>query len=563
MSGSAQSLSQARRRLRTLARHSRARLRALAWSWRRSLRIRVAVTTVAVGLAAVALLGAVLTGQVRDSLFEDRLQEVLADAATRAEAAQRLFDNSSASSPAEVQQLAYDVYEYLGAAGGGSAEVALIPSPDTDRTVPILGSATDRRLLARITPALRQQVQTEQRQLWQSIAVPTDGGGAPGIVVGTLVTLPGAGVVELYLVYSLAPEQATLDLVQRVLVLGAVSLVLLLLVMTWYLTRQVLSPVQHAARTAGRLADGLLTERMEVRGEDELALLGRSFNEMAQSMQNQIERLAELSRMQQRFVSDVSHELRTPLTTIRMASEVLHDARDRLGPTEARSAELLAAQLDRFESLLADLLEISRFDAGAAVLEAEEADLREVVGRVVDLTQPLAQPRGTELVVRLPSSPARADMDVRRVERVLRNLLVNAIEHGEGAPIEILVGSDARAVSAVVRDHGVGMTAREAEHVFDRFWRADTSRVRTLGGTGLGLAISLEDARLHGGTLEAWGSPGEGASFRLTLPRRARQPVTSHPLALRPARRSDPPPPHRDPSGPQALPTDLMAEVHE
>src|SRR5205085_11386980 len=137
----------------------------------------------------------------------------------------------------------------------------------------------------------------------------------------------------------------------------------------WLVTRQIVKPVQHTARIAEMLSAGRLQERLAIRGVDELAKLGTSFNKMADNLQRQIRELEDLSRVQRRFVSDVSHELRTPLTTVRMAADVLHEARDSFDSATARSAELLQTQLDRFEALLSDLLEISRFDAGAATLD--------------------------------------------------------------------------------------------------------------------------------------------------------------------------------------------------
>jgi two-component system, OmpR family, sensor histidine kinase MtrB len=346
------------------------------------------------------------------------------------------------------------------------------------------------------------------------------------------VYVPDAGVYELYFLYSLQPEQRTLSFVQGLLVGSAVGLMLLIGVMTWLVTRQVVLPVRGAAQVAERFAEGHLSERMVVRGVDEMATLARSFNEMAGSLQDQISRMEQMSHVQRRFVSDVSHELRTPLTTIRMAAEVIHASRADLNPGASRSAELLAAQLDRFEDLLADLLEISRFDAGAAMLDAEQVDVRDVVITAVDQAEPLAERRKVPMAVELPAGRVVADVDPLRVERVLRNLLVNAIEHAEGNPVEVRMASDEHALAVTVRDRGVGMTPDECEHAFDRFWRADPARTRTTGGTGLGLAISLEDARLHGGWLEVWGRKGEGACFRLTLPLRAGITLRSSPLPL-------------------------------
>jgi two-component system sensor histidine kinase MtrB len=286
---------------------------------------------------------------------------------------------------------------------------------------------------------------------------------------------------------------------------------------------------------AEQLAAGHLEERMPTKGEDDLARLGKSFNEMAAGLQEQIVRLEQLSTLQQQFVSDVSHELRTPLTTIRMAADLIHDSRTAFDPAVSRSAELLHAELDRFEALLSDLLEISRYDAGAAVIDVEPTDVRSLVARVVAAAAPLAQRRGSPVDVVAPPQPCIADVESRRIERILRNLVVNAIEHGDGRPIVVTVAGNDSAVAVSVRDHGVGLRPGESSLVFNRFWRADPARARTTGGTGLGLSIALEDARLHGGWLQAWGAPGDGANFRLTLPRTVDGHVDASPLPLEPA----------------------------
>jgi len=317
-------------------------------------------------------------------------------------------------------------------------------------------------------------------------------------------------------------------------VIAGFILVLALMGIAWFVSRQVVMPVRMAAGIAERLAAGRLEERMRVRGEDDLASLANSFNKMAANLQSQIRRLEELSRVQRRFVSDVSHELRTPLTTVRMAADLIHEERESFEPAVARSAELLQNQLDRFEELLADLLEISRFDAGAAILDAEPVDLRALVQRVVDGSAPLAERKGSEVVVKAPDEPCVAEVDARRIDRVLRNLVVNAIEHGEGREVVITVAVSEDAVAVAVRDHGVGLRPGESSLVFNRFWRADPARARTTGGTGLGLAIALEDARLHNGWLQAWGEPGGGSQFRLTVPRSTRVELLRSPIPLEP-----------------------------
>jgi two-component system sensor histidine kinase MtrB len=176
------------------------------------------------------------------------------------------------------------------------------------------------------------------------------------------------------------------------------------------------------------------------------------------------------------------------------------------------------------------LLEISRFDAGVAVLEAEPVDIGSLVSQACAAVQPLAERFSVELVLDLPAEPVVVVCDGRRIRRVLRNLLINAIEHGSAKPVDIMVRANDSAVAVAVRDAGVGLTSSQIEHVFTRFWRADPSRARTMGGTGLGLAISLEDAQLHGGLLEATGVPDRGACFRLTLPLQANAEFTASPI---------------------------------
>jgi two-component system sensor histidine kinase MtrB len=257
---------------------------------------------------------------------------------------------------------------------------------------------------------------------------------------------------------------------------------------------------------------------------------------MAATLQGQLRELEELSKAQRQFVSDVSHELRTPMTTIRMAAEILFDAREQLDAGASRSVELLQSQIERFEVLLTDLLEISRHDANVATLDPEPIDVCDLARRSADDAQQLAERRGCRIEFRLPAEPCIAEVDRRRVDRILRNLLVNAVEHGEGKDVVVTVAADRDAVAVAVRDHGVGLAPGEEVKVFERFWRADPSRARTTGtgGNGLGLAIALEDAHLHGGWLQAWGEKGRGSVFRLTVPRVAGQPIAGAPLPLGP-----------------------------
>ena len=393
-----------------------------------------------------------------------------------------------------------------------------------------------------ISAELRGEVSAsaDRRLYWQSVELASDTDrGDPGLVFGSALDVPDSGQYELYLVFNLSDTQETLSYVQGILWLGGATLVLLIGAVTYIVVRLVVGPVRMAAETSERLAAGELEVRIPEKGEDVIATLARSFNGMADSLQRQITKLATLSQLQQRFVSDVSHELRTPLTTIRLAGDVLYDQRDTFPPATARTAELLHTQVDRFELLLADLLEMSRYDAGAVDMDTEPTNLVRLAEDAIESVSTLASTRGSELRLVAPGGYFEADVDARRIRRIVLNLLGNAIDHGEGQPIVVHVDSDQQGVAIAVRDYGVGMTPAAMDRVFDRFWRADPSRQRTTGGTGLGLAISLEDAVLHDGWLEVWSSPGEGSCFRLTLPRVRGAQLRSSPLELPPAEPMD------------------------
>lgn len=539
-------------------RRLRAGARRVVRTWRSSMELRVTLTALGMGMLAVLVLSAYLSGTIRDGLFEPRLAQVLTESTRSSQQAQSSLSSTTASTTTEVQQLLSDMLSSLQTTGSDGRAIILLRSESNANPSTIGNLWTRLDLLPIITPDLRAAVTSApEGQSWQSVAIPEGDETVPGVIVGSRIEVPAAGAYELYFVYSLQPEQETLSFMQRVLAIAGVVLIAFLAGSMWTVTRQVVRPVQRAAQVAERLADGHLDERLAVKGEDEIATLARSFNEMAVSLQDQIQRLDELSTVQRRFVSDVSHELRTPLTTVRMASEMIYEAREDFDPVVKRAAELLSNQLDRFEDLLADLLEISRFDAGAAVLDAEYLDLRDVVSAAIDHATTLAARKGVWLSVAFPETPAKADMDRRRVERIVRNLLVNAIEYAENGSVEVRVAAIDQAVAVHVRDFGIGMAKDTVAHVFDRFWRADPARTRTSGGTGLGLAISLEDALLHGGWLEAWGRLGMGSAFRLTLPRRAGIVLTGSPIPLEldyPADVVEVDAEHHEESGPASLP---------
>ncbi|MFD4422746.1 MtrAB system histidine kinase MtrB [Agromyces sp. NPDC058484] len=510
--------------------------RRIAALWRRSLQFRTVLITLGLSGLAIAVIGLYISFSVASNLFQDQRERVLEASNSATRAAQLILDSSDASDRASLQLLMSSAINTVSSVSG-STDVALFREPGAtpvliappDRLSPRLGGGV-------ITPELRDQVQEDPGgQYWQSVSLAdADGATSPGIVVGSDLDVPAAGRYELYIGYNLGEAEQTLAFMHLTGLIGAAALLALLSAITLVVVRWVIEPIRTTAATSRRLAAGDLGVRVPEKGEDELAALAASFNGMADSLQARIRELAELSVMQQRFVSDVSHELRTPLTTIRLAGDVLYGQREDFpGPT-SRTVELLHTQTDRFERLLADLLEISRYDAGSVTLTIEPTNLVHLAGDAIESMHELARERGSELRLVAPGGHLDADVDPRRIRRIVRNLLGNAIEHGEGRPIVVAIDSNENAIALSVRDYGLGMNEEDAARVFDRFWRAEPSRMRTIGGTGLGLAISLEDAVAHGGSLDVWSEPGKGSVFRLTLPRTPDAAAVVSPLPLQP-----------------------------
>ncbi|KHK99062.1 histidine kinase [Microbacterium mangrovi] len=495
----------------------------LAQLWHRSLRFRTVL--VALALTALTILVACISMAlaIQNDLFNSRRDQVLSDSRRATDTAQTTLDDAVVQGdPVQIQNLIQSVARSI-AQQSSTDRIAVIRISTSSSQLALQDIHTDGLDPELISPQLRKHVRSSTRsdtQWWQSVALP-DGTGhtMPGIIVGQQLVVPDVGPYELYLAFDLSVASQTLSFVQATLWIVGTALVLLIAAISWFVLRSVTTPIRQAADTSAELAAGNLDVRLAVHGDDELATLGRSFNAMADSIQSQIKELGDLSLVQQRFVSDVSHELRTPLTTIKLASDVLNDHRDEFDPAMSRSAELLHTQVQRFEVLLTDLLEISRYDAGSVQLELEPTSLAHLAEDVIGSMAQLAEQFGTDVRLVAPGGYSPVEMDPRRVRRIVRNLLGNAIEHGEGKPIVVTVDSDQQAVAIGVRDFGMGMTPADAERVFDRFWRADPSRKRTIGGTGLGLSISLGDATLHGGTLTVWSQPGRGTNFVLTLPR--------------------------------------------
>lgn len=508
-------------------------MRRLRLAFQRSIAAKVITSTVLLSLGVVWLTGSALDSRLSDGIRSVNLNSSIAEARLAFFNAQyQLLVSQNTSSDAKKQVLADIVVD---ATTQGlkeqSREVIIVKSPTKKKNSTSFEMSSNGALSDSLPSSLRKKIQQtpdlsyEYGKLEYSTSPAVE-----SLFVGNRIDIPGGGRYEMYVVFSLADQAGTIDLIQNSLLVTGFALIFLIALITWLVVRQVVRPVRQAASVAKLFTQGEFDLRLPITSNDELATLALSFNDMAASIEQQISRLENLSRVQQRFVSDVSHELRTPLTTLRMASEVIYNHRTSFEAPVARSAELLVAQLDRFERLLEDLLEVSRFDAEVAVLEPVEFDLVALIKRSVSDLGIDSDEKTSGVSVNSHEARATIKADMRRVERIMRNLLSNALDHCDGTPIEIQIVSTETEVAVGVRDFGAGLDESSLIRVFDRFWRADPSRARVRGGTGLGLSIALEDARLHNGELDAWGRPGKGAHFVLTLPRVAGDALQSRPL---------------------------------
>lgn len=491
---------------------------------RHSLAARVVISTSLLSLAAIWIAGSALYTQLSSGIKGVKYESSISDTKATVYALQYQF-LLAGEDPKAIQKAINDLSTngtVFGTTTNTAPYMVFIPSPGTvvskNNYTTISPFLTARMIPEELRKTVRSDTNTHSS--YQTITN-TFGLTSQVLVVGNQILVPQVGQYELFLLFNLENQSKTLQIVSNSLIGTGSALVLLVALVTTLVVRQVVRPVREAAKTAEALASGDLGKRMDVHGDDEIARLGSAFNEMANSLQMQINRLENLSNVQQRFVGDVTHELRTPLTTLRMAAGLIHSSKKSFDPTLQRSVELMMMQLDRFERLLEDLLEISRFDAEVAAIEPVEFDICNVISKSIDDLRMVASDVGIHIELDRPADSIYIKGDIRRVERIMRNLLTNAIDHAEGKPINVMVRQDDHSVAVSVRDHGIGLDKESALRVFDRFWRADPSRARTRGGTGLGLSMALEDARLHNGELEVYGEPGKGANFVLTLPKQA------------------------------------------
>jgi two-component system sensor histidine kinase MtrB len=296
-------------------------------------------------------------------------------------------------------------------------------------------------------------------------------------------------------------------------------------------SRRVLLPVRRLAHAATRMSGGDLSVRIQPRGRDELAQLVTSFNEMAGALEDKVGELEQMAARARQFAGDVSHELRTPLTAMTAVTDILYEHPGLAGDA-ATAARLVHQEVLHLNRLVEDLIEISRFDAGTAQLVTEDTDVATGIGRCL-------RARGwTDVSADVPDG-LTVPVDRRRFDIILANLVGNALRHG-ALPVTVTAGLEpdgygGTRLTVAVRDHGDGLPPTAIAHLFDRFYKADTARARS-EGSGLGLAIAWENARLHGGRIDAGNHVGGGAVFTVSLPVYGHLPVGAAELRAEPAR---------------------------
>jgi two-component system sensor histidine kinase MtrB len=478
------------------------------------------VTSSLLAILIISTVGFVIHNRISSIVISEKISISEIETKNALQLAQANFNRANLKSD---ESLSKAIQQFI----ASSEEDGLISGRET-----VLQTGTTLLVLNSIPIDFREKTKASNEVTVDRISIEySTGSSFPGFIVGSKINIPKTGAYEIYYIFKLDKQYQTINQLRIILISAGLLLILLIGLSTQFVIRQVISPVQAAAAVAEKFTQGDLSSRMDISDSTEFASLGNSFNEMAVSIQQQIYRLENLSMLQQRFVSDVSHELRTPLTTLRMAAEVIYQGKDDFDPSITRSSELLINQIDRFELLLADLLEVSRFDAEAASIDLTTFNIVNLVKKTVDYLHPS---KATKLLVDSPNEVINIEADQRRIERILRNLISNAIDHGEGKTVKVRVAESDNEIAVSVRDFGLGFNENDAPFLFDRFWRADPSRARTSGGSGLGLSISLEDAKLHQGQLLAWGSPNQGAHFVLTLPKNHGGLVQSFPIPLVP-----------------------------
>jgi two-component system sensor histidine kinase MtrB len=313
---------------------------------------------------------------------------------------------------------------------------------------------------------------------------------------------------DLYLFYPLEDIDRTMGLLARVLAIASVGAVAAAVVIAQRVSGRILRPLVGVSSAARRVAEGLLETRVQASSPDELGTLAASFNQMAAALQ-------EMIRRERRFVAAVSHELRTPLAALHATSELLARRRGELPPAAREAVDLIVEDVTSLRRLIDELMEVSELDSQRASVRWEKVSLSSVATAVV---------RRRRLDVPADGPDVVTFTDKARLERILGNLVDNAIEHGRGKDVRLSLRLYDGECAVAVSDGGPGIAQADLPHLFERFYKADPSRSREQGGIGLGLAIAMQNARLLGGTIEATSAVGEGSTFVLRLPVRESPP---------------------------------------
>jgi two-component system sensor histidine kinase MtrB len=363
-----------------------------------------------------------------------------------------------------------------------------------------------------VIPASIQAIVAQGDLAYVRVTVPLEPGEARHYLMIGAPGPPASPGGQLYFLFSEDPLARDLAQLRNVLLAGWLLVVAVAALVGRSLARRTLEPVGRASQAARDMAEGLLETRLPVETEDEFGRWAASFNEMAAALQAKITALSEAQARERRFTSDVSHELRTPLAALVGEASLLGEHLDAMPADARRPAELLIQDVGRLRRLVEELMEISRFDAGRESVVPRMVQVRPLLDAVI-------RARGWVGQVSVAGDTVSLSTDGRRLERILGNLVGNALEHG-GAPVEVRIVPDpvhdGTGATIEVADHGPGITPEHLPHLFERFYKADPSRSGP--GSGLGLAIAMENARLLGGDIEVTSRPGLGTRFIVRLP---------------------------------------------
>ena len=492
---------------------------------RSSLQRRVVVASVVITLMAALGLSMVSMFSIRSGVVSQTYSQSRSEFIGQVKNAQISLDSSSVTNSVEYQRVIANLATTLH--NNGSKNLVGIYLVGKNNSGLISPVSTAPNYVALVTSTMRDRVsQASTGKVYrQAIGIEReDRSQTPGAVFGSLLQVPVDGGLEMFAIYSYQDQQESLRTIQSTLEITCAVVSIIIGLLTWAVLRSIIRPIETVAAASQELANGDADSVHVIHDRnDEIGVLQHSFNTMSDSLSEKISALEEAEAAQRRFVSDVSHELRTPVTTIRMASDLLESRKGSFDHSTARTTELLSSQTKHFQHLLFDLLEISHYDAGSVVPDLSEIDVRDPVREALSDVAHIAQQKNAHLEAVLPDTPLLAEVDERRIARLLRNLLFNAIDFVDEGKIQLRLAATPDVVTLSVRDEGAGISPEHLRHIFDRFWRGDPSRSRLTGGTGLGLSIVKEDVAIHHGVINVRSCKGTGTWFLVTLPRRSAQ----------------------------------------